>query len=67
MGLPEEIAAAVSFLVSDQAAYITGASLRVDGGRALSRLPDPLAALAQRTSHDRSSPPPPGHDRSSSP
>ena len=67
MGLPEEIAAAVSFLVSDQAAYITGASLRVDGGRALSRLPDPLAALAQRTSHDRSSPPPPGHDRSRSP
>jgi NAD(P)-dependent dehydrogenase (short-subunit alcohol dehydrogenase family) len=29
---PDDIAAAVSFLASDQAAYITGASLPVDGG-----------------------------------
>ena len=28
----EEVAAAVSFLVSDQAAYINGATLAVDGG-----------------------------------
>lgn len=53
MGSPDEVAAAVSFLASDQAAYITGASIRVDGGRALSRKPDPLAALAQRSSPDR--------------
>jgi len=32
LGTPEEIANAVSFLVSDQASYITGASLHVNGG-----------------------------------
>lgn len=32
-GRPEEIADAVAFLMSDQAAYITGTTLRVAGGR----------------------------------
>jgi NAD(P)-dependent dehydrogenase (short-subunit alcohol dehydrogenase family) len=32
VGEPEEVAAAVSFLASDQARYITGAVLAVDGG-----------------------------------
>jgi 3-oxoacyl-[acyl-carrier protein] reductase len=32
IGQPEEVAAAVSFLVSDQAAYVNGATLAVDGG-----------------------------------
>jgi glucose 1-dehydrogenase len=32
MGTPEDIANAVAFLVSDEADYITGATLRVDGG-----------------------------------
>ena len=34
-GKPEEVAAAVGFLVSEQAAYITGQVLSVDGGLAL--------------------------------
>ncbi|MEO8128071.1 MAG: SDR family oxidoreductase [Bryobacteraceae bacterium] len=33
VGKPEEIAAAVSFLVSEQSAFITGQVLTVDGGR----------------------------------
>ncbi len=32
LGTPEDIAAAVAFLVSDEAAWITGETLRVDGG-----------------------------------
>ena len=33
LGTPEDIAAAVVFLASDEAAWITGQTLRVDGGR----------------------------------
>jgi glucose 1-dehydrogenase len=37
LGKPEEIAAAVRFLVSDEALYITGSCMRVDGGILLPR------------------------------
>jgi glucose 1-dehydrogenase len=42
LGTPADVAAAVDFLCSPDAAYITGATLRVDGGMSLpmSRLPE---------------------------
>ena len=35
MGKPEDIANAVAFLVSEQASYITGQVLSVDGGMSM--------------------------------
>jgi 3-oxoacyl-[acyl-carrier protein] reductase len=35
MGTPEEIAAAVLFLSSPEAAYVTGATIHVNGGMAM--------------------------------
>jgi len=37
VGKPEQVAAAVAFLLSDDATFISGAALNVDGGR-LARL-----------------------------
>jgi len=35
IGQPEEVAGAVMYLVSDEAAYVTGTTLLIDGGMAL--------------------------------
>lgn len=35
IGQPEEVAAAILFLASNAASFITGANLRVDGGATL--------------------------------
>lgn len=39
-GLPEDIGQAVAFLASDKASYITGITLRVDGGLILPGMPE---------------------------
>lgn len=41
-GHPDEVAAAVSFLAGDDSSFVTGVILPVDGGRQLSRRPDPF-------------------------
>jgi 3alpha(or 20beta)-hydroxysteroid dehydrogenase len=41
IGEPEEIAAAVAYLASDDATFVTGAELAVDGGMVLGTLPPP--------------------------
>ena len=45
-GSPEELASAVTFLASPDASWVTGISMRVDGGQSLVYVPDVMDALA---------------------
>jgi NAD(P)-dependent dehydrogenase (short-subunit alcohol dehydrogenase family) len=44
---PEDVAAVVAFLASDQASFVSGAFWLVDGGASTGRYPDLLAAMAR--------------------
>jgi glucose 1-dehydrogenase len=45
VGLPEDIGQAIAFLASDKASYITGVTLRVDGGLILPGMPEDPSML----------------------
>ncbi len=48
MGRPEDIAGVAAYLASDDASYLAGAIIPADGGRLISRKPDPFFAARQK-------------------
>jgi NAD(P)-dependent dehydrogenase (short-subunit alcohol dehydrogenase family) len=58
VGSPEDVAAAVSFLASSGAGYITGTTLNVDGGLLAKA---PVTSVAQRLVENRAAAPSPVH------
>jgi len=51
VGTPEDVAAAAAFLGSDEASYISGTNLFVDGGWAVTGAPDVRPVLAEYAVH----------------
>jgi 3-oxoacyl-[acyl-carrier protein] reductase len=47
LGTVDEIGYAALFFATDEAAYITGQSIVVDGGQVLPESPDAMAAIAE--------------------
>lgn len=52
IGLPEDIGRAIAFLASDNASYITGVTLRVDGGLILPGMPEDSSMVGAEGSQD---------------
>ena len=48
VGLPEDIGNAIAFLASDKASYITGVTLRVDGGLILPGMPEDTSMASSK-------------------
>jgi citronellol/citronellal dehydrogenase len=67
LGTESEVSAAICFLLSPAAAFVSGSVLRVDGAAPNAKLASPLSALAQGADASDAATPPwplPAHDRS---
>mgnify|MGYP001062769992 CR=1 FL=1 len=59
IGIPEDIAAACAYLVSDEAGYVTGQIIGVNGGRVTVDLDDKDAVFLEFPESDALPPPAP--------